>query len=242
MDRPLLILRRQQLSCLLITTLAFLLSFSTLATCASVDVTQDISHNKHKFAKTDHIVNSSHNNVTKDTSLYRNPTGWLNETSSENIEQISTIYNIPLEINSNWNSSLSNGLTILKVLSSVNQNCWNTSDVVKCIRGKVIQLVKNILYPSDSYEISHGVRNNEVQNDKLWDAAEGNITFLQEMIMKQLRNHRVSVSLGELGNQVEESARAALSWFTPGKLLWRLTHKLLVYWVKISTTQKSTKV
>jgi hypothetical protein len=59
-----------------------------------------------------------------------------------------------------------------------------------------------------------------VQNDKFSDIAEGNITSLHEIIMKQLRNHMVAANLAELGNDVEETARAALSWFAPGKLSW----------------------
>lgn len=197
------------------TTLAFLLSFSTLATCTSGDATQVISHSKYKFEKTDHIVNSSHSNVTKDTSLYRNPTPWLNGTSSENKEHT---HNLSIEINSNWNSSLSSGLTLLKILSSANEDCWSKSDVLKCIRAKMNELVRSILHSSDSYENPHDVRSKEVQNDKLSDTAEGNVTLLQEIIMKQLRSHTVAVNLGEFGNEVEETARAALSWFAPGKL------------------------
>lgn len=206
MDRPLLILRRQRL----MTTLAFLLSFSTLATCTSVDATRYVSQSKYKFEKTDSIFNNSHNNVTKDTSLYRYPTRRINGTSSENTEQI---HNLTLEINSNWNSSLSRGLTLLKVVSSANQDCWNKSDVLKCISAKMIELARRFLYSTDSY-----VRSNEVQNDNISDIAEGNVTLLHEIIMKQLRNHMLAENLGELGNEVEDTARAALSWFAPGKL------------------------
>jgi hypothetical protein len=48
---------------------------------------------------------------------------------------------------------------------------------------------------------------------------EGNITVLQKMIMKKLRNYELSANLGGIGNQVEDSARAALYWFKPGKSL-----------------------
>jgi hypothetical protein len=57
-----------------------------------------------------------------------------------------------------------------------------------------------------------------VQNDKLSDSAEENVPLLHKFIMKQLRNRMVSVNFGEIENEVEGTARAALSWFAPGKL------------------------
>jgi hypothetical protein len=80
----------------------------------------------------------------------------------------------------------------------------------------MIELVRSILYSSDSYESPHDVRSNEKQNDKVSDISE----IIYEIITKQLRNHMVAVNLGEIGNEVEDTARASLSWFTPGKLSW----------------------
>jgi hypothetical protein len=65
------------------------------------------------------------------------------------------------------------------------------------------------------------VRNHEIENNKSMDAGplygEGNVTVLQETIMKQLENYEVSANLGRLANQVEDTARSAVSWLKPGK-------------------------
>jgi hypothetical protein len=215
MDRPLLIVRRQQLSWLLITTVAFVLSLSSVATCAPVNATQDVLHSDHKFEITG-LVNSSHSNVTKDTNLYRNSTQWLYGASTESIE-ISTVHDLPLEINSNLNYSLSSGLTVLKVISSITQDCRNASDVIKCFRVKVIEFMRSILYSAEPYGEPHDFQSNELQNDEILDIAERNITLLLKIIMKEIRNHVMSMNWVEIENGVEDSARAALSWFTPGK-------------------------
>lgn len=227
MGQQLLIRRRQQPNFLLITTLT-LLSLSTLTTCTSEYTTRDVSHNKHNFPKTDRAANYSQEAVTnykyetKDTSMYRNDTGSFVDTATkptQSIGHVPTIYNLPLETNSDLNWSLSSGLTLLKVISSISQNCWNKSDGSKCVWDTVIRFMNSVLHSSDSYRISHNVRDNEPAYDELLNNMEGNITVLQKMIMKKLRNYELSANLGGIGNQVEDSARAALYWFKPGKSL-----------------------
>jgi hypothetical protein len=185
-----------------------------MATC---DDTQDTSQSKQLFAKTDLLTISSHSKVTKDTDLYGNTIQGPYGASSESTEQTSKVYDLPQEINSNLKSSLSDGFTLLKALSSIYRECWNVSDVTSCVSVKVTEFMSSILSSSESYEGRREVRSNELQNDDILDIAEGNITSLPEIIMKELRNHTMSTNLAEIGKEVEDSARAALSWFTPGK-------------------------
>jgi len=230
MERPLLILRRHHPSSLLITTLT-LLPLIALTTCASVNTTQHNSQDGDKFSKTDNFAHNSHRTVTndeysktKDASLSRNPTDSFVETSTKsmkNIRQIPTKHILPVETNSDLYSSLPSGLTFLKLLSSMNQSCLNASSVLKCVKGTVIRFVTSVLYSGDSYEIYNEVRNHEIENNKSMDAGplygEGNVTVLQETIMKQLENYEVSANLGRLANQVEDTARSAVSTLKPGK-------------------------
>lgn len=218
MDRLFLILRRRQLNFLVLLILTYAISLSTIAKCASVDTIQDIPHNKHKFSNTNHGGQNIHRLVTKDTNLYSNPTGFFDGTSKKITGKISTLYNIPLENNSNWDSTLSSGLNVLKFLSSMNENCGNENNVVKCIGDIIFRSISIILQSTDSYENTGNVRNWEKRNGRgPFLGPEGNITLLEETVMKHLKNYILSVNLTDVGNEVKESARAGLSWFKPGK-------------------------
>lgn len=225
MGLALLIRRRQQPSCLLITTLT-LLSVSTLTTCTLEYTTQDVSHNKHRTDRTDN--NSQEAAVTnyefeaKDTSMSRNVTDYSVDISTKSIQSIGhlpTINSLTFKTNSDFNSSLSIGFTLLKIISLISQNCWNESDVAKCVRDTVIRFMSSGLYSENSYWISRSVVNNETEHDEVFKNTEENISVFQEIVLKQLRSYDVSVNLSEFGNQVDDSARAMLSWFQPGKLL-----------------------
>jgi len=214
----LLIRRRQELHFVVLSILTLVISLSTLARCASVDTLQDIPHNKPKFPKINHIDNNIHRLITKDTNLYRNPTDLLTGTSKKNIEQRTTLHNVHLESDLKWNSSVSSGLDILKFLSSMNKNCGNARNVVKCVGNIILPSVSTVLLPADSYENSEDVQNSGTRNDKIFSQrTEGNITLLLKEIMKYLRNYMLSVNMKELENEAKESARAGLSWLKPGK-------------------------
>ena len=218
MDGPLLIRRQQELHFVLLSILTLVISLSTLARCASVETLQDIPHNKTKFPKINHIDNNIHRLITKDTNLYRNPTGLLDGTSKKNIGQIPTLHNVPLESDLKWNSSVSSGLDILKFISSMNKNCKNAHNVVKCVGETILRSVSTILLSADSHENNEDAQNSGTRNDKiLAQRKEGNVTLLLEEIMKYLRNYILSVNRKELVNEAKESARAGLSWFKPGK-------------------------
>ena len=218
MNRPVVIRRRQEEHFVVLSILTLVISLSTLARCASVDTLQDISHNKTKFPKINHIDNNIHRLITKDTNLYRNPTGLLDGASKKSVGQITTLHNVHLESDLKWNSSVSSGLNILKFLSSMNKKCGNAHNVVKCAGDVILRSVSTILQSADSYEDEDDVQNSGTRNDKtLAQRTEGNVTLLLENIMKYLRNYLLSVSGKELGNEVKESARAGLSWFKPGK-------------------------
>ena len=216
MDGPLLIRRRQELHFVLLSILTLVISFSTLARCASVDTLQDIPHNKTKFPKINHIDNNIYRLITKD--LYRNSTGLLDETSKKNIGQIPTLHNVPLESDLKWNSSVSSGLNILNFLSSMNKKCKNTHNVVKCVGDIILRSVSTTLLSADSYENTGYVQNSLTRNDKIVaQRTERNVTLLLGEIMKHLRNYILSVDMKELGDEAKESARAGLSLFKPGK-------------------------
>jgi hypothetical protein len=201
-------------------------------TCASEYSAQDISHNKHTLSTTDRIANNSqealknYKHDTKYTSLYKNPTSYFIETSTKSIQsigQVPTINNLPVESNSNVILSLSSGLTLLNIISSVTHNCWKKDDVVKCVQDTLIRLMGSVLHSSDSYPVSRNAQDNEVENNELLNSgalySEGKLTALQETILKQLRHYEASMNLGRFGNEVEDSARNLLSWFKPGKSL-----------------------
>lgn len=216
---------RQQLSCLLITTLT-LLSLSAPTTCTSEHITRDVSRNRHKFSKSDLTANNSHevftNYETKDDYLLRNDTDSFVDASMKLMQiigDVHTVYNLLFEKNSDLNSSVSSSLSLLKVISLIPQKCWNKSDVTNCVRDTVIRFMRSVLYSPDSYRISRNLPNNETVYGELLNNMERSITALQDTILKQLRNYEVSVKLEELGNQVEDSSRALLSWFKPGKSL-----------------------
>lgn len=97
------------------------------------------------------------------------------------------------------------------------EECFNKTDVTKCIRAELIQFMRGILHSPHTYEIPHDIQSNELKRDDILDIAEGNIALLQQNIMKEVRDQMSSVNLGEIGNGVEDTARAALSWLAPGK-------------------------
>jgi len=176
---------------------------------------QDISHNKTKFPIINHIDNNIHRLITKDTNLYRNPSGLLDGTSKKNIGQIPALHNVHLESDLKWNSSVSSGLDTLKFLSSMNKICGNSHNVVKCAGDVILRFVSTILL---SYENNEDGQNSGTRNEKiLAQRNEGNVTLLLVKIMKHLRNYMLSVNVEELENEAKESARAGLSWFKPGK-------------------------
>ena len=217
MDRPLLVRRRQELHFVLLSILPLVISLSTLAKCASVDTLQDISHNKPKFPKINQIDNNIHRLITKDTNLYRNPTGLFDGTSKKNIGPISTLHNVPLESDLKWNSSEASGLDALEFLSSIYTNCGNAQNVVKCVGDVVLRSVSTVLQSADSYENAEDVQNSAKRNEKTFAVrTEGNIALPLKKIMKYLRNYILSVNLKEVGNR-KESGRAGLSLFKPGK-------------------------
>jgi hypothetical protein len=218
MDGPILIRRRQELHFVLLSILTLVISLSTAARCASVDTLQDIPHNKTKFPKINHIDNNIHRLITKDTNQYRNPTGLLDGTSNKYIGQLPTLHNVPLGSDLKWNSSVTSGLDILKFLSSMNKNCKNGHNVVKCAGDIILRSVSTILLSADSYQNNEDVQNIGTRNDKIFaQRTEENVTLLLGEIMKYLRNYILSVNMKELGNEAKESARAGLSWFKPGK-------------------------
>jgi hypothetical protein len=218
MDGPLLIRRRQERHFVLLSILTLVISFSTLARCASVDTLQDIPHNKTKFPKINHIDNDIHRHIPKDTNLYRNPNGLLDGTSKKNIGQRTTLHNVPIESDLEWNSNISSGLDILKFLSSVNKNCKNAHNAVKCVGDTIFRSVSTILLSADSYENTEDVQNGGTRNDKISaQRTEGNVPLLLVEIMKYVRDYMLSVNMKELENEAKESARAGLSWFKPGK-------------------------
>jgi hypothetical protein len=179
---------------------------------------QDIPHNKTKFPKINHIDNNIHRLITKDTNLYRNPTGLLAGTSKKNIGPRITLHNVPLESDLKWNLSVSSGLDNLKFLSAMNKNCENGHNVVKCVGDIILRSVNTVLLSADSYENSEDVQNSGTRNDKIFaQRTEGNITLLLKEIMKYLRYYMLSVNMKELENEAKESARAGLSWLKPGK-------------------------
>jgi hypothetical protein len=179
---------------------------------------QDIPHNKTKFPKINHIDNNIYRLFTKETNLYRNPTGLLAGTSKKNIGQRPTLYKVHLESDLKWNSSVSSGLDILKFLSSVNKNCGNAQNVVKCVGDIILRSVSTVLLSADSYENSEDVQNGGTRDNKIFaQRTEGNITLLLKEIMNYLRNYMLSVDMKELENEAKESARAGLSWLKPGK-------------------------
>jgi hypothetical protein len=218
MDGPLLIRRRQELHFVLLSILTLVISLSTLAKCASVDTLQDIPHNKTKFPKINHIDNNILRLITKDTNLYRNPTGLLDGTSKKNIGQVPTLHNATLGSDLKWNLSVSSGLDILKFLSSMNKKCKSAHNVVKCVGDTILRSVSTTLLSADSYENTEYVQNSGTRNDKIFaQRTKGNVTLLLGEIMKYLRSYILSVNMKELGNEAKESARAGLSWFKPGK-------------------------
>jgi hypothetical protein len=100
----------------------------------------------------------------------------------------------------------------------MNENCGNENNVVKCIGDIIFRSISIILQSTDSYENTGNVRNWEKRNGRgPFLGPEGNITLLEETVMKHLKNYILSVNLTDVGNEVKESARAGLSWFKPGK-------------------------
>ncbi|KAJ4450990.1 hypothetical protein ANN_02425 [Periplaneta americana] len=211
MDRPLQIQRQKHPSRFLITTLTLLVSLSTLTACA----TQELS-------KTDSIVHrtitNDKYNKTKDI-FHQNDS----ETRTTNTEQSLVTNKSSFLTDSDWNSSKFSVVSLLKTVSTLKQNCWHSNEVVKCARDTVMRIMRDILISPDSYEISNDVRLNEGDNDRSNDIFDGkilrnagkNLTALQEIVLKRLRDYEVKVNLPLLVDRVEESARAAFSWFKP---------------------------
>ncbi|XP_069679319.1 uncharacterized protein Osi24 isoform X2 [Periplaneta americana] len=215
MDRPLQIQRRKHPSRFLITTLTLLVSLSTLTACA----TQELS-------KTDSNVHNSHRTITNDK--YNKTKDIFHQNDSEtwttNTEQSLVTNKSSFLTDSDWNSSKFSAVSLLKTVSTLKENCWHSNEVVKCARDTVMRIMRDILISPDSYEISNDVRLNEGDNDRSNDIFDGkilhnagkNLTALQEIVLKRLRDYEVKVNLPLLVDRVEESARAAFSWFKPG--------------------------
>jgi hypothetical protein len=139
-------------------------------------------------------------------------------TSKKNIGQIPTLQNVLLGSDLKWNSSVLSGLDILKFLSLMNTKCGNAQNIVKCVGDVILGSASTILQSADSYEYNKDVQNSQTRDDKIFaQRTEGDVILLLQKITKHLRNYILSVNVEELGNEVEESARAGFSWFKPGK-------------------------
>ena len=209
MDQPLVIRRRNELHFVLLSILTLVISLSTLARCASVDTLQDISHNKPKFPIINYIDNNIHRLITKDTYLYKNPTGLFDGTSKKNIGQIPSLHNVHLKSDLKWNSIVSSGLDTLKFLLSMNKICGNAHNVLKCAGDVILRSVSTILQPADSYENNEDDQNSGTRNDKIHThLTERNVTLFLKKFMKHLRNYILWVNVDELGNEAKYSARS----------------------------------
>ncbi|PSN43135.1 hypothetical protein C0J52_17080 [Blattella germanica] len=206
--------RRQPFSCLLFTTLAILLSFSTITNCSST--TTDSATKRTTVTENPHITNNAHSHRVTEFSKYvtkssERKTGVEFSRNISKTTQEKTQKNASIEHYSKWDLGYQVGLQFLKILSKL--NCSQSNSAVECAKDTVIKYIHDVLYENE-------ITTNEIseKTPSLSDIkVVRNLTALQETVLRKLSDLELTVNLPRITGRGLEYARAGLSLFKPAE-------------------------